>query len=415
MRLTGVVQDYATRQPLAAQFFLKTSTGRTNLGSSTETGRFQIDISCQATMLLIERKGYRPQQLPLNEITTKAGEVSIPVIIPLIAVDPEGTDRPYLQSEQTHTEQQGSGLTSPRPQQNVFVITDAFTNKALPAKACFVFTNSGQKRCFNANAAGQLIMEFDRKDIIAVEIAAPGYQTYKGNINVEELNGRRLQHVIRLTRELVLLSVQIDGGVGSCELRTPGSSKGIALVPVPAHPDVLVAMNVLSQVYTLVVLDRRGNVREQRPISLRRGLNVEKVAKPLVAASTSGASTVTEHTSIPPLTRTDSLPLIYFERSSYAIQLSAKQVLLQIAAYLIQRPELKLRIIGHTDAEGDERLNRALAENRARVVLSFLTIQGIDDHRLEIVGFGSRYPAAPSDTEANKAKNRRVQLKFMSN
>ncbi|GAB3709459.1 hypothetical protein GCM10027592_45610 [Spirosoma flavus] len=409
LRLTGVVQDYATHHPLAARLFVKTPTGRSVLGSSTEAGQFRIDINCQATILQIERVGYRPQQLYLNEFASKIDGGTISVIIPLIAVDPQGTDRPYLQSEQTYTEQQGTGTTGTRPQHNVFMITDALTNKALAAKACFIFTSSGQKKCLDANQTGQLTVDFDRKDIVAVEIAAPGYQMYIGNINVEELDGRRLQHAIRLTRELVLLSVQIDGGAGSCELRPSGSSKGIPLVPIPEQTGVLVATNALPQLYTMVVLDRRGNIREQRSITLRRGLNVAKLIGPPAPT----APVTTTLANVPPLTQTDTLPFVYFEQASYEIQPSSRQLLLQVVNYLQQHPDLKLRIIGHTDREGDERLNRALSEYRAKRVSNFLMVQGITDRRLEIVGYGSRYLAAPSDTEVNKAKNRRVQLKII--
>ena len=151
------------------------------------------------------------------------------------------------------------------------------------------------------------------------------------------------------------------------------------------------------------------SVREQRTLSVRSGLNVVRLESPLPPAGK-----LPEGPALPTI-NPDSLPLLYFEQGSYTLLASSKAALVQTAAYLLRHPELKLRLIGHTDREGDERLNRLLSENRAKVVSSFLYEQGISDERMERIGHGSRFLAAPSDIEANKAKNRRVQMKLITN
>ena len=78
-------------------------------------------------------------------------------------------------------------------------------------------------------------------------------------------------------------------------------------------------------------------------------------------------------------------------------------------------PEYKLKLIGHTDPEGDERMNRYLAEFRTKIIANYLFWEGISPDRLSLSGQGSRYPVSPSDSEDNKAKNRRVFLKLERN
>ncbi len=411
MQLAGVVQDYTSRQPLSARLYVKTPAGRESIGNTLpKTGRFGASVGCSATVLVVECTGYRSQQLYLNLSALPTGVGVVEVVIPLVAVDPQGKDKPYLQTEQTHFEQSRAETTTTRPQHNVFVVSDALTGKQLPAQTCFFFTNSGQKRCIEANADGQLSIDFDRKDIVAMEVTAPGYQTYEGNLIVDELDGRQLRHSIRLTRELTLLSVRLNELAGSCELRTPNRNESVQLLPVGGQTSVRVATNLIPQPYELVVLDPKGTIRERQSIVLRRGLNVVRMAaRPPVPSPPVVAPPVK------PLANVDSLPMLYFEQGSFVMPAATKTLLLQTADYLRQHPELRLRLAGHTDREGNEQLNRSLSENRARVASNFLLVQGIPESRLEVVGHGSRYPVAPSDSEENKAKNRRVQLLFIPN
>ena len=412
MQLAGVVQDHVSRQPLAARLYLKTPTGRSDLGSSTAgTGRFAVGIACSAMALIIERPGYRPQMLRLNLPTSPANQGPVEIIIPLVAVDKLETDKPYLQTEQTHFEQTGTVTGATRPQRNAFVISDALSGRVLAARTCFFFTKTGEKRCIDANDAGQFRIDFAQKDIVAMEVTASGYQTYQGNLIVDELDGRQLQHTIRLTRELTLLSVRLDASAGGCELRGQNTDKVIRLIAVPGQREVVVATDLLPQPYELLILDRNRTVREQRTVTLRGGLNViHAVARQAVAVVSSPVSP-----SSAPLIDPESLPMLYFEQGSYTLLPSSKAALVQTAAYLLQHPDLKLRLAGHTDREGDERLNRYLSENRAKVVSTFLFAQGVPDERMELVGFGSRFPVASGDTEENRAKNRRVHMKFIVN
>jgi len=72
---------------------------------------------------------------------------------------------------------------------------------------------------------------------------------------------------------------------------------------------------------------------------------------------------------------------------------------------------VRVKIVGHTDSDGDDKLNLDLSKRRAESVKSALSGQfGIDASRLETEGAGESKPVAANDTPENKAKNRRVEL-----
>lgn len=82
-----------------------------------------------------------------------------------------------------------------------------------------------------------------------------------------------------------------------------------------------------------------------------------------------------------------------------------------IADVLKENPGVRVRIVGHTDSDGDDALNLALSGRRAEAVKSELVNSfGIDASRLETEGAGEGHPVAPNDSSENKARNRRVEF-----
>ncbi|MFM7769518.1 MAG: OmpA family protein, partial [Bacteroidota bacterium] len=73
-------------------------------------------------------------------------------------------------------------------------------------------------------------------------------------------------------------------------------------------------------------------------------------------------------------------------------------------------PNWKLRVSGHTDNIGSRETNMALSKKRAESVKRYLMAKGIPESKFEILYFGPDKPIAPNDTEAGRAKNRRVEM-----
>lgn len=72
----------------------------------------------------------------------------------------------------------------------------------------------------------------------------------------------------------------------------------------------------------------------------------------------------------------------------------------------------KVRVEGHTDDTGEEAANQRLSEARAKAVADYLIAHGIAADRLTATGRGESAPAYPNDSDANRAKNRRVVIEF---
>ena len=72
---------------------------------------------------------------------------------------------------------------------------------------------------------------------------------------------------------------------------------------------------------------------------------------------------------------------------------------------------MKIRIEGHTDNVGGEKMNLTLSQKRADAVKGYLIKKGIELKRLESRGFGPTKPIASNKTEKGRAQNRRVVIK----
>jgi OOP family OmpA-OmpF porin len=102
---------------------------------------------------------------------------------------------------------------------------------------------------------------------------------------------------------------------------------------------------------------------------------------------------------------------IHFDTDEARIRPESKPALDEIAELLRARPDLTLYVVGHTDMTGALAHNRALSEARARAVVAALVEEyGIEEARLEGHGVGPLAPSASNETEAERAKNRRVEL-----
>jgi outer membrane protein OmpA-like peptidoglycan-associated protein len=86
---------------------------------------------------------------------------------------------------------------------------------------------------------------------------------------------------------------------------------------------------------------------------------------------------------------------------------------LERVAKIIKSSNSKVEISGHTDIVGDPKKNQILSEQRAEAVKQFLLQAGCDAGMLTTKGYGSTKPVATNNTEEGRAKNRRVELRFI--
>ena len=135
---------------------------------------------------------------------------------------------------------------------------------------------------------------------------------------------------------------------------------------------------------------------------------IEPPAKEEIAVATTAVvkEAVAEPVVIEPLT-------VQVRFSEYSAELQQQYIdqLAPIAQHLIDYPEAKLFVVGHTDSQGSEKLNQELSEQRATRVANHLANEfNIDKSRIEQEGLGESKPIATNETPEGRAENRRVSV-----
>jgi OmpA-OmpF porin, OOP family len=93
----------------------------------------------------------------------------------------------------------------------------------------------------------------------------------------------------------------------------------------------------------------------------------------------------------------------------------AKSALDQLLAEVPNTKGYILIVEGDTDSVGSASYNYKLSERRADSVVQYLSSKSVPAHKIHIIGLGKDKYAAPNDTASNRAKNRRVEVRLMTN
>jgi outer membrane protein OmpA-like peptidoglycan-associated protein len=104
---------------------------------------------------------------------------------------------------------------------------------------------------------------------------------------------------------------------------------------------------------------------------------------------------------------------ILFESGSAQLSDISFTELDRVVDVLKVNPTMRVEIAAHTDDIGAESFNLTLSEKRARSVVEYMVSHNISGQRLVARGYGELKPVVPNDTEDNRYKNRRVELKVL--
>jgi OmpA-OmpF porin, OOP family len=102
---------------------------------------------------------------------------------------------------------------------------------------------------------------------------------------------------------------------------------------------------------------------------------------------------------------------ILFDSGSDKIKPESFGVLKEIAGVLSENQDVKVKIVGHTDSDGDELTNLDLSKRRAIAIKNALVSDlKISADRMQTDGKGESEPVSPNNTSEGKANNRRVEF-----
>lgn len=164
---------------------------------------------------------------------------------------------------------------------------------------------------------------------------------------------------------------------------------------------------VLAQKPTVRIVNqpqlyKKSNIQAEITVNEARKINREKIADDKLTEAEEQFDTIP-------------LPQFNFLFDKVEIVKATESRMKQVVAFLAQYPKANLVVIGHTDNQGNKSYNQTLSENRARAVGQLITDYGGDAKRLKLIGYGETNPIATNETEAGRAKNRRVEFRVQWN
>eukprot|EP01037_Dinobryon_pediforme_P019366 gene19366-19778_t len=101
---------------------------------------------------------------------------------------------------------------------------------------------------------------------------------------------------------------------------------------------------------------------------------------------------------------------ISFDVGRADIRPDFRVVLDKFAVTLNDNPTTTVTIVGHTDNTGSDAVNNPLSMQRAARTRDYLTTRGVSPGRFNIDGRGSHEPLVANSNDANRARNRRVEI-----
>jgi outer membrane protein OmpA-like peptidoglycan-associated protein len=401
LRIRGTIRGVDTQAAVvAARMTIRTKENVYPI--KVMNGRYQTNLPCGEATLVIEAEGYGRLMVPYRLVASAFTPPEAYVPLMLMPVARQTSDQPYLQSEQSHTELQRTGAGSQQNSRRIFQVTDAQTDRVLAASVCLFYTQTARKYCFTVGSGQPQEITFTEPDIIALEVDAPGYQPYRGNLMLSEVDRLTRTYTIHLQREVTIVALTAPRASYAYSLESRGES--IDMIRVDANHFY---MYTEPGDYQLSEKSASGEVVSQRAVLVRSGLNI-------LVGFDDAKDTVKHHPAevVHKLGKNNDLAMdrLYFDQSDYQLRPASRTSLDSLAAWLRQHPGQRVVIRGHTDNVGNARRNQTLSEFRAKVVFTYLTNRGVPEAAMEWSGFGSQWPDASNDTEAGRRQNRRVEI-----
>jgi outer membrane protein OmpA-like peptidoglycan-associated protein len=104
---------------------------------------------------------------------------------------------------------------------------------------------------------------------------------------------------------------------------------------------------------------------------------------------------------------------LIFEQGKAVINPKSFQQLDELVAMMKDSPKVEIQLEGHTDNIGNPEANLKLSLQRVDAVKKYITTRGVNKNRVKTKAFGGSQPVAKENTEAARAKNRRVEMRVL--
>ena len=134
-------------------------------------------------------------------------------------------------------------------------------------------------------------------------------------------------------------------------------------------------------------------------------VQVDEVSnKDVMAADTLNQPSVQEEVVMPG----DLIVYFEFDKSEFNSDAETGKYVDELKVYLGQNSQPRLIITGHTDANGSDEYNQALAYRRAQSAQRYFDSMGLPADKIQIESKGEKEPVDDNNTAAGRANNRRI-------
>jgi outer membrane protein OmpA-like peptidoglycan-associated protein len=171
---------------------------------------------------------------------------------------------------------------------------------------------------------------------------------------------------------------------------------------------------------TTIIIDKEGLIRyRQQGYDIDYSQNIENVLDSIIQEKYKNTNIETIDL---PINIIDSsfrnqklyvMKHLFFKSNSMEITTNATNELQLLIEFLLSNNTINIEIIAHTDDIGDEKHNLELSYKRAKNVADYLILHEITEDRIVLRGKGEKEPIVTNDTEINRAKNRRIEIKII--
>jgi peptidoglycan-associated lipoprotein len=105
---------------------------------------------------------------------------------------------------------------------------------------------------------------------------------------------------------------------------------------------------------------------------------------------------------------------ILFDFDKYNVKDMYKPELKKVSSWMMDNPDAKILVEGHTDERGTNEYNLALGDRRANAVKDYLVSLGVSSSRIETISYGEEKPLCTESDEECWQKNRRAHFVVMN-
>lgn len=105
---------------------------------------------------------------------------------------------------------------------------------------------------------------------------------------------------------------------------------------------------------------------------------------------------------------------IFYDFDKATLRIESTYELKRLETVMKKYPTIKIEIASHTDSVGTNEYNQILSNARAKSVVDWLTLHGIDSKRMLFKGYGEMEPAISNETIEGRQLNRRTEFTIMS-